>query len=179
MIMFNAKGCTRALDEAIRAARLQYAEPRDYFYKVFPNLTSLDVRHVLHGERSSELRRDFVRRLFAAQRQDPHDLWTLLLVQAFEAELVERRRSITLSVDKPLDQLVLDTFVHALAHIPESLPVGAIEAHVLRTAGVDLRKALRREHGSTRVTMERAARDASRARRAFRHTPVRLLVSGE
>ncbi len=174
MITFLSKGCTHALDEAISSARLRYADERDDFHSFFPCMTSLQIRHMLRGQQRSDERREIVLGLFEAQQTSPHDLWTLLLVQACEAKLMERRLSVSIAADRQLDQLVLDTFIEALNGIPLALEVEEIQTHVLRTSGQDLRKALRREHGSTRDTLGQRAREASRARREFRQTHLRL-----
>lgn len=172
MITFVSRGCTYAVDEAISAARLRYAHEREDFHSFFPCMTTLQIRHMLRGQQRSATRNEIVLGLFEAQQASPHDLWTLLLVQACEAKLMERRLSVSLGVDRQLDQLVLDTFVEALNDIPQCLEVEAIQGHVLRTSGQALRKALRREHGSTRVAMARAAREASRDRRTFRQAQI-------
>ncbi len=174
MITFVSKGCTHAVDEAISSARLRYADERDDFHSFFPCMTTIQIRHMLHGQQRSEERREIVLGLFEAQQQSPHDLWTLLLVQACEAKLMERRLSISIAADRQLDQLVLDTFIEALNGMPDSLEVEEIQGYVLRASGQALRKALRKEHGSTRDTLGRAAREATRARRAFRQNHLRL-----
>jgi len=177
MISFVSKSCTHAVDEAINAARLRYADERDDFHSFFTNMTSLQIRHMLRGQQHSEMRRGIVLRLFAAQQASPHDLWTLLLVQACEAKLVERRLAISKAEDAHLDQLVLDTFVDALSEIPHFLEVYDIQAHVLRASAKALKKALRKDHGQTRLTLARTSREASRARRTFRQSQLRLVYS--
>jgi hypothetical protein len=177
MITFVSKGCTHAVDEVISSARLRYAHEREDFHAFFPNMTTLEIRHMLRGQQRSETRRGIVLDLFAAQQESPHDLWALLLVQACEAKLVERRLAVSEDEDAQLDQLVFDTFVDALSETPCFLAVEDIQAHVLRTSAQALKKALRREHGRSRLTQERAAREASRARRAFRQAQIHLVRS--
>jgi hypothetical protein len=117
MITFVSKGCTHAVDEAISNARIRYAQERVDFHAFFPNMTTLEVRHMLRGQQCSDTRREVVLTLFEAQQASPHDLWTLLLVQACEAKLVERRLAVAKGYDAQLDQLVFDTFVDALSDI--------------------------------------------------------------
>ena len=175
MITFVSKGCTHAVDEAISNARLRYAQAREDFHSFFPNMTTLQIRHMLRGQQRSEMRREIVLCLFEAQQASPHDLWTLLLVQACEAKLIERRLAVSHAADTQLDQLVLDTFVDALAEIPHFIEAREIQSHVLRSSAQALKKALRREHGHTRTAKERAARAESRAARSFRQAQVRLV----
>jgi hypothetical protein len=179
MITFVSKGCTHAVDEVISSARLRYAQEREDFHSFFPNMTTLQIRHMLRGQQHSETRRGIVLDLFEAQQASPHDLWTLLLVQACEAKLVERRLAVSEDEDAQLDQLVLDTFVDALSEIPYFLAVEEIQAYVLRASAKALKKALRREHDRTRVTQARAAHEARRARRAFRQAQIRLVRSAD
>jgi hypothetical protein len=175
MIPFVSKSCTHAVDEAISNARLRYAHEREDFHAFFPNMTTLEIRHMLRGQQRSEPRREIVVCLFEAQQQSPHELWTLLLVQACEAKLVERRLAISNAPDAQLDQLVFDTFVDALTDIPHHLEAPELQSHVLRTSAKALTKALRRDHSRTRITQERAARAASRAARNFRQSQVHLV----
>jgi hypothetical protein len=177
MITFVSKSCTHAVDEAISDARLRYAQERVDFHAFFPNMTTLEVRHMLRGQRRSDTRRAVVLTLFEAQQASPHDLWTLLLVQACEAKLVERRLAVAKGYDAQLDQLVFDTFVDALTDIPQYLALEDIPLHVLRTSARAFTKALHREHGTTRVDRQRAAQHARRVRQAFRQTHLRVVRS--
>lgn len=179
MICFLSKNCTRALDSDIDEARLRYAQERDDFHSFFPNMTTVQIREMLRGLRRSDAHRELVSWLFAAQQESPHVLWTLLLVQACEAKLIERRRSVSNAADPQLDHLVFDTFVHALSEIPHDLEMHEVASHVLRASGRALTKALRREHGTTRADRQRAALGVRRARRVFRQTPLRLVGVGE
>jgi hypothetical protein len=174
MITFVSKGCTHAVDEAITSARLRYSQEREDFHSFFPNMTTLQVRHMLRGQQRSDTRREVVLSLFEAQQASRHDLWTLLLVQACEAKLVERRLAVSEAYDAQLDQLVFDTFVDALSDIPHDLELEDIQLHVLRTSARAFTKALHREHGTTRVERLRAAQHASRVRQVFRQTHLRL-----
>jgi len=174
MISFVSKGCTHAVDEAIRNARIRYSQERDDFHTFFPNMTTLEIRHMLRGQQGSDTRREIVLSLFEAQQASPHDLWTLLLVQACEAKLVARRLAVSKGYDAQLDQLVFDMFVDALSDIPHDLELEDIPSHVLRTSARALTKALHREHGTTRVERQRAAHHASRVRQVFRQTHLRL-----
>jgi hypothetical protein len=179
MIQFFSKNCTRDLDSSIHEARLRYAQERDDFHSFFPNMTSVQIREMLRGLQRSDTHREIVYWLFAAQQESPHDLWRLLLVQACEAELVARRRTVSNAADAQLDHLVFDTFIDALNDIPRDLETREVSAHVLRTSAHALTKALRREHGTTRADRQRAAQGVRRARRTFRQTPLRLVGSPE
>ena len=68
---------------------------------------------------------------------------TLLLLVAFERDLVRRRRSLSAAPDAALDDLVVGTFVATVAAIPYAIDPYALHAHVLRAWGRRLRKAMR------------------------------------
>ena len=84
-----------------------------------------------------------VRELFDAQQESPHRLWTLLLLQAFEAELVLRRRAISTEEDIALDNVIVETFIDALSDIPQSVDDDDRRSYVLRLSRQKLRQAMR------------------------------------
>ncbi len=171
MISVLFKDCTRTLDSDIQLARVRYALERLEFHSFFPHLTVRGIQNVLRAPRTSvasaDTRRDTVARLFDAQQQDPHDLWTLLLVQACEAQLVERRLALPRSGGTHLDSLVVDTFVAVLDNLPPSIEREDMQAYALRASKVALQDALRSWSAPKRTTTvhERTTRSAARAKR--------------
>ena len=71
----------------------------------------------------------------------PHELWTLLLLVAFEPERVERRRALSAAPDVALDCLVVETFLATVESLPYAAGADGLRAHVLRTWSRKLRKA--------------------------------------
>ena len=116
------EGCTRALDPLIAAARARYAAERLEFHWLFGRTTVTQMQRVLNArsgeQRESPERKWLVSRLLVAQRVDPHDLWVLLLVQAFEGALVRRRREVSGEEDAMADGFVMAVFVGALEYLP-------------------------------------------------------------
>jgi len=156
MVSFQFKNCTRALDSNIHSARIRYAQERLEFHSFFSNLTVAGIQEALRAPRMSialhEKRKSTVARLFRAQQQDPHDLWTLLLVQACETQLVDRRLAISKKEDERLDALVLVTFMAVLADLPWSVEHEDMQSYALRTSGTALRHALRTGSAPKRTT---------------------------
>lgn len=140
-------GCTRPLDSAILAERVRYAAERLDFETFLPHRSIPEVLRILRGEpgrdslRSS--RRDLVVDLLWAQQESPHRLWTLLLTQAFEDDLVKRRRALRGDEDPALDDLILGTFLGALEAIPCWVVAEDLRKHVLCVWQRALARALR------------------------------------
>ena len=142
-------GCTRSLDSAIADARIRHAAERLDFHAHFEFMTVSEIQRILRNEgRRDNLdeprprRQDLIVDLLEAQQENPHGLWTLLLLVAFERELVKRRRSLSAAPDVALDHLVIDTFIAAASDLPDADPY-ELRAHVLRAWGRRLRKAMR------------------------------------
>lgn len=169
MVYFLFKNGTRTLDYDIHNARIRYAQERLEFHSFFTNLTVPQIQDILRTPRTTlplnDTRKQTVGRLFDAQQQDPHDLWTLLLVQACETQLVERRLAISKGEDERLDALVLETFLATLANLPWSIEREGLQSYALRASGAALRKALRTDTTPKRATTVHgnAARAAGRA----------------
>ena len=144
-------GCTRSLDSAIADQRHRYAAERVDFHTYFAFETVADIQHILRkeGRRDQDdphfkTRRDVISDLLHAQRESPHELWTLLLLQAFETRLIQRRRALGAEEPDPsLDHLVVETFVRALQTLPHSLSSDELSWHVHRASRRQLADALR------------------------------------
>ena len=143
-------GFTRSLDSAIADQRVRHAAERLDFHAHFEFMTVEKLLRILRKkDRRDDLderytrRQDLVVDLLEAQQEHPHGLWTLLLLVAFERELVQRRRSLPAAPAVALDQLVVDTFVATLEDIPRAIDAYELRAHVLRAWGRRLRKAMR------------------------------------
>jgi hypothetical protein len=143
-------GCTRSLDSTIADQRVRHAAERLDFHAHFEFMTvdkiqrilrKKDRRHSLDEPRRR--RQELVVDLLAAQQEHPHMLWTLLLLVAFERDLVQRRRSLSAAVDAALDHLVVDAFVATVDDIPHAIGPYELRAHVLRAWRRRLRKAMR------------------------------------
>ena len=143
-------GFTRSLDSAIADQRVRHAAERLDFHAHFEFMTVEKLLRMLRKkDRRDDLdepctrRQDLVVDLLEAQQEHPHGLWTLLLLVAFERELVQRRRSLPDAPAVALDQLVVDTFVATIEDIPRAIDAYELRAHVLRAWGRRLRKAMR------------------------------------
>ncbi len=139
-------GCTRSLDASIAQARARYAAERNDFHDYFFTGTIADIQRELRGEApSAELCEGRVLfRVFDAQRERPHQLWALLLVQAFETTLVRRRRMLGLHEDPTLDALVMETFLGALEDLPYSLDELELQTHIMEVSRIELARRLGR-----------------------------------
>jgi hypothetical protein len=146
-------GCTAALQSEIADQRARYAGERVDFHARFnagfpesesgPVTVGLILRTLRCAQQDEEgCRRHLVVDLLDAQQESPHRLWTLLLLVAFERDLVRRRRALSGAPDAALDQIVVDTFVAAVEDLPYSVSPDDLRAHVLRTWARGLRKAL-------------------------------------
>jgi len=143
-------GFTRSLDSAIADQRVRHAAERLDFHAHFELMTVEKLLRILRKEdRRDHLdefcprRQDLVVDLLEAQQEHPHGLWTLLLLVAFERELVRRRRSLPAAPAVALDQLVVDTFVATIEDLPHAIGPYELRAHVLRAWDRRLRKAMR------------------------------------
>ena len=143
-------GCTHSLDSAIADARLRHAAERLDFHAHFEFMTVDRIQRILRkkdrrdsSDEPRTRRQDLVIDLLDAQQAHPHRLWTLLLLVAFERELVRRRRSLSAAPDVALDHLVVDTFVAVVEDLPHALGPYELRAHVVRAWGRRLRKATR------------------------------------
>jgi hypothetical protein len=137
-------GCTRSLDSAIADARVRHAAERLDFHAHFEFMTVDEILRILRKkDRRDTRRQELLVDLLDAQQERPHTLWTLLLLVAFEPELVRRRRSLSAAPDVALDHLVVDTFVATVEDIPYAIDPSELRAHVLRAWGTRLRKAMR------------------------------------
>ena len=134
-ISFLSVGCTASLDSSIAEQRVRYAGERVDFHDYFDVLTVADIQCVLRGGKARvdeyATRRETVIDLLTAQRESPHALWTLLLLQAFEAELVSRRTELSTRQSVTLDSFVMITFLDAIQSIPSWMDDDALRAHVL------------------------------------------------
>jgi hypothetical protein len=140
-------GCTLALESDIADQRARHAAERLDFHVRFEFMTVAEIQRVLrnHAARDPEdrrQRRDLVVDLLAAQRAASHQLWRLLLLVAFEPELVERRRALSAAPDVALDRVVVETLLATVESLPYAVDTDGLRAHVLRTWGRALRKAL-------------------------------------
>ena len=140
-------GSTRVLDTAIVDERALYASERLDFHSFFEFRTVRDIQRVLRRQardaNAAQDRLGVVRDLLDAQQQSPHRLWTLLLLQAFEPELLRRRREISLEEDVALDNVLVETFIEAVTDIPEGVCVVHLRAYVLRVSREKLSDAMR------------------------------------
>ena len=143
-------GFTRSLDSAIADQRVRHAAERLDFHAHFEFMTVEKLLRILRKEdRRDDVderytrRQDLVVDLLEAQQERPHGLWTLLLLVAFERELVRRRRSLPAAPAVALDQLVVDTFVATIEDLPPAIGPYELRSHVLRAWGRRLRKAMR------------------------------------
>lgn len=145
-------GCTRSLDSAIAEARRLHAAERLDFHAHFEFMTVDEIQRILRREknrRDRDLdeprmpRPEVIVELLDAQQSHPHRLWTLLLLVAFERELVRRRRSLSVAPDVALDDLVIDTFLATLDDLPQAISPYELRPHVLRASARRLRKAMR------------------------------------
>jgi len=143
-------GFTRSLDSAIADQRVRHAAERLDFHAYFEFMTVEKLLRILRKkDRRDDLderytrRQDLVVDLLDAQQEHPHGLWALLLLVAFERELVRRRRSLRAAPAVSLDQLVVDTFVATVEDIPHGVGPYELRAHVLRAWDRRLRKAMR------------------------------------
>jgi hypothetical protein len=156
MISPIQKGCTRVLDAEIAEQRRLYAAEREDFHSFFPEETVRNIQRILREKRRRyevpETRRNTVQELLHAQKTSPHTLWTLLLLQAFEGDLVRRRRALSTGEGAVLDHLVVETFLGALEDIPHSLYEEDIKSHVLKTWRKALDKEIRRQRRSAPKT---------------------------
>ena len=134
-------GCTLSLACAIADARIRHAAERLDFHAHFEFMTVDELQRVLRKKRTR--RQELTVDLLEAQQEHPHPLWTLLLLVAFERELVRRRRSLSAAPDVALDHLVVDAFVATVEDIPYAIDPYELRAHVLRAWGGRLRKAMR------------------------------------
>jgi hypothetical protein len=165
MLSLILPGCTRSLDSAIADARVRHAAERLDFHAHFEFMTVDEIQRILRNEdrrhgldEPRPRRQDLIVDLLEAQQENPHRLWALLLVVAFERELVKRRRSLSAAPDVALDQLVVDTFIATVEDIPYALGTYELRAHVLRAWGTRLRKAMRgRPLPRTTPVVQRAA----------------------
>ena len=143
-------GFTRSLDSAIADQRIRHAAERLDFHAHFEFMTVRKIQRILRRkdrrDRRDEprtRRQELVVALLEAQQERPHGLWTLLLLVAFERDLVRRRRSLWAAPADALDQLVIDTFVATVEDIPHGIDPYELRAHVLRAWDRRLRKAMR------------------------------------
>jgi hypothetical protein len=143
-------GFTRSLDSAIADQRVRHAAERLDYHAYFEFMTVEKLLRILRKkDRRDDLderytrRQDLVVDLLEAQQERPHGLWTLLLLVAFERDLVGRRRSLPAAPAVALDQLVVDTFVATIEDLPRAIDPYELRAHVLRAWGRRLRKAMR------------------------------------
>jgi hypothetical protein len=143
-------GCTRSLAIEIADARVRHAAESLEYHSFFGFMTVAELQDILHGRAPAddfldprERRKELTLDVLASQQQDPHPLWTLLLVVAFERELVRRRRELSRAADVALDDLVVTTFVAAASAIPDGVAPETLRSHVLRAWGKRLRKAMR------------------------------------
>jgi hypothetical protein len=143
-------GSSRSLDSAIADQRVRHAAERLDFHAHFEFMTVEKLLRILRKEdrrdRLDEFcprRQDLVVDLLEAQQERPHGLWTLLLLVAFERELVRRRRALPAAPAVALDQLVVDTFVTSIEDLPHAIGPYELRAHVLRAWGRRLRRAMR------------------------------------
>jgi hypothetical protein len=165
MLSLIVPGFTRSLDPAIADQRVRHASERLDFHARFELMTVETILRILRNKaRRDDLdglrppRRELVVDLLWAQQEHPHGLWTLLLLVAFERELVRRRRSLPAAPAVGLDQLVVDTFVATVEDIPHNLDPYELRAHVLRAWGRRLRKAMRgRPRSMTTPVVRRVA----------------------
>ncbi len=141
--------CTQALDLLISEERIRYASERVDFHVYFNSETVAQIQSVLRGPECPR-RMIFVGLLLRAQKDSPHALWAMLLVQAFEPTLLARRRAI--GDPGPLvDDLVIEAFVAALKEIPVYLKGADIRDHVLETSRAALDEALTSVHIAPRA----------------------------
>jgi hypothetical protein len=156
MISPIQKGFTRVLDAAIAEERKQYALERNDFHSFFPEETVRDIQRILRERRPRSVppktRGYTVQALLGAQRTRPHRLWRLLLLQAFERDLLRRRRALSQEASAVLDQLVVETFLGALEAMPYSLYEDDLRAYVLTAS----RKALDNAIGRKRTPAPKA-----------------------
>jgi len=142
-------GCTRSLDAAIADERFLHAAERLDFHAHFPFTPVEEIERILRrkGRRDDpdELRsrQEVVLELLEAQRKRPHRLWALLLLVAFERDLLRLRRSLSPAPFVALDHLVVETFLATVEDLPYALDGDELRAHVLRAWGRKLRKAVR------------------------------------
>lgn len=145
-------GCTRILDNVILEQRIRYAAERDDFHTYFEFATVRDIQRILRGqtprEDVHESRRDTVIDLLCAQQRSPHTLWTLLLIQAFEDDLIARRRALSETEDVALDNLVLGTFIEALDAIPHLVEAEDLRRWVLHASRRALVRVAKQHRGS-------------------------------
>jgi hypothetical protein len=129
-------GCTRTLDLAIAQERVRYAAERTDFHDFFDCTTLAQIQRTLRGTPGGHAHSVVVNALLRAQRDSPHLLWTLLLLQAFEETLVLRRRALALSTDEDpeLDAVVLESFLAALENMPDHLEGYRLRAYALKVS---------------------------------------------
>jgi len=157
-ISFLSVGCTASLDSSIAEQRVRYAGERVDFHDYFDVLTVADIQRILRGGTALvdkyATRKEVVVRLLEAQRGSPHALWTLLLLQAFEAELVERRKALSTRESATLDSFLLLTFLDALQSIPSWLEEDEVRKHVLTESKVRLNGAIKKLGGVTKILIQ-------------------------
>jgi hypothetical protein len=127
-------GCTSVLDSAIADARLAYASERDDFHTYFRYETVAQIQRLTRGRVRTHRSAIFTGLLLRAQKESPHDLWTLLLAQALESHLVDRRRALGLHDDATLDAQVFEDFLAAVEDIPVHINAEDLKKYVLLAA---------------------------------------------
>ena len=145
-------GCTRILDNVILDQRIRYAAERARL----PHLLRIRhrPRHPADPPRPDPARglpRVAPRhrhRPARAQQRSPHTLWTLLLIQAFEDDLIARRRALSETEDVALDNLVLGTFIEALDAIPHLVEAEDLRRWVLHASRRALVRVAKQHRGS-------------------------------
>ncbi len=130
------------LDLAIVAERARYAAERCDYDACTAGTPVREILTALDRKPAAATRRVLVDLLLDAQCTSPHRLWELLLVRAFQAELVRRRRAISVADDAEIDALVIETFLAAMVNPPWSVDLEGLAVYVLRTSRRALTKAL-------------------------------------
>jgi len=156
LFSFLHSGCTQVLNATIAQERITYASQRIDFHTYFPFATLPDIQRILRNEKPRddvrEKRQDIVLSLLRAHRRNPHRLWTLLLVQAFEPTLVLRRRGLGEDEDLQNDQLVFAAFLKALGSVRYDTPVRTLHRWVACAFAREITRQARlaaREHSSS------------------------------
>jgi len=134
MLSLLHSGCTRVLDLAILEERVRYAQERVDYHELTRDRPVQAIQRILRDRNAPDRRFWVIADLLEAQRTNPHRLWELLLVQAFESTLVRRRLAVSVLPNAALAELVLHTFLEALQYPPASLEQRAGGDGLLRAA---------------------------------------------